>query len=494
MGLNLQWYAEQGFGRLEGFDIDPAAIAAARELASTSGSPARFWVDDAMKPCRLPAGPYDVIEALNTTMYMEGFTFENFLATYLPLLADAGVLLFDVIDASYNNVADNQYATADLDKPVNDRRPSEYRIRLAETDIVEQCRSYGLAPVNVWRGRERVPRRVLALRREPAAASAAAPASSRTDRPRILLVADVPNWIFERHARTLDERLGDEFDFTVIFKNQPFDEDAFDLIYPLEWWLVPPQQIRTPAKYVTGIRSHCSWDSGRFDALADHLSTKFSRVHVVSQRLLRRFAPHVPGVVQISHGVDTEHFTAATRADQSGGQVRLGWAGNRFSSAQKGFAEIIEPLGRIPGVSLVFCGYSDRNLSMAEMRGFYDSIDVYVCASDYEGNNNSLLEAASMGRAIVTTDNGAVREYLKHAESALIVRRALPAFTEALVRLRDNPALRASLGVAAAQSVRARFDWKDRAEDYRAFFREALARADRDRLYVTASTLSVCPA
>ena len=301
-------------------------------------------------------------------------------------------------------------------------------------------------------------------------------AVSVSRRPRILLIADVPNWIFERHARTLLALLGDKFEFTLCFQGQPFNEDDYDLIYPFEWNLVASELIRHPSKWITGIRSHCSWDKEPFAAFAERLCCDFQRVHVVSQRLLGIFAPHVPGVVCVSHGVDTQHFAPTTRADQSGCKLRLGWAGNRLSP-NKGFKEIIEPLGRLPGVELVFCGYSDRNLSLDQMKEFYNSIDAYVCASDFEGNNNSLLEAAAMARAIVTTDNGTVSEYLRHGESALIVGRSLPAFSEAVERLRDTPPLRRELGAAARASVVAQWDWRTKAEDYRALFSDALIGA-----------------
>jgi glycosyltransferase involved in cell wall biosynthesis/Tfp pilus assembly protein PilF len=141
----------------------------------------------------------------------------------------------------------------------------------------------------------------------------------------------------------------------------------------------------------------------------------------------------------------------------------------------KGFEELIAPLGRLPGVELVFCGYLDKNLDLEGMRRFYDSIDVYICSSAQEGNNNSLLEAASMERAILTTDNGTVPEYLEHRRSALIVERELPLLIQAVCELRDDPTLRRSLGVHARRAVTSRFDWSRMAPRYSEFFRKALA-------------------
>ncbi len=302
----------------------------------------------------------------------------------------------------------------------------------------------------------------------------AVPPASAPARPRVLLIADVPNWVFHRHCQTLTARLGAEFEFTTQFHGQPFDEDAFDLIYPLEWNMVLPQQVKNPAKYVTALRSHVSWQDQDFLAFAEHLATRFQRVHVVSQRLAKLFRPLVPNLDLISHGVDLQFFQPTTRADQSGRKLRLGWAGNR-ACPTKGFAELIAPLGKLPGVELVFCGYSDKNLDRDQMKAFYDSLDAYVCTSQWEGNNNSLMEAAAMQRAIITTDNGTVPEYLRHGSSAIIVERQLPELIHAVIQLRDNPALRASLGEQARAAVAAKFDWNTAAERYREFFRTALA-------------------
>ena len=299
---------------------------------------------------------------------------------------------------------------------------------------------------------------------------------STSSRPRILLIADVPNWIFERHCNTLKRNLSAEFDFTIIYKDQPFIEDEYDLIYPLEWYMVPPDRIGNPAKYVSGIRSHLVWTDHPFTDVVRYLSNRFNVIHVVSRRLHDLFAPHLPNLAYVTHGVDTAFFTPSTQADQSGRKLRLGWAGNRKSVGKKGFAEFVEPLSHLPGVELVFCGYSDRNLSLDEMRDFYDSLDAYVCASDFEGSNNSLLEAASMARAIITTDNGTVPEYLRHGESAFIVERELPAFIGAVETLRDNPALRVTLGAKAREAVQKSWDWKTKCEEYRQMFRIALER------------------
>lgn len=294
--------------------------------------------------------------------------------------------------------------------------------------------------------------------------------------PRILLIADVPNWVFASHCKKIKELLGKDFDFTIKLYGEPFNEDDYDLIYPLEYRLVK-QKIKNPAKYVTGIRSLISWDNRNLLDVLDILTHQFQAIHVVSKELYTTFKQYLPNVSYVTHGVDTSYFTPTTkRATPATGQIVIGWAGNRNSSA-KSFTQLVKPLDRIKGVKLIYCGFDTRNLSAKQMKKFYEKIDVYVCASSSEGNSNVVMEAASMGCAIVTTSTGTVPEYLADGKSALIVKHELIDIMQAVIKLRDNPRLRLRLGAAARKAV-VSFDWSVKIEDYRSFFLKALRNRD----------------
>lgn len=65
---------------------------------------------------------------------------------------------------------------------------------------------------------------------------------------------------------------------------------------------------------------------------------------------------------------------------------------------------------------------------------------------------NKAVQAAAMGKALVTRDSPAIRRYFRDGESALLVPPASPeALAAALRRLRDDPGLRASLGSGARE-------------------------------------------
>jgi len=294
-------------------------------------------------------------------------------------------------------------------------------------------------------------------------------------RPRVKIIADVPNWIFERHARTLQRLLVDDFRIDIGFHTETTNEDAYDLIYPLEFTLYPLNAIRRPEKFITGIRSHVSWDRIQPEVLGTVLRQRFAATHVVSRRLFEVFAPHVPNLAVLAHGVEAERFAPSSVRMPASPNLSVGWAGNR-KTATKNFDTLIAPIDALPGVELVFCGYSDRNLSLDEMREWYDRLDVFVHASGSEGHNNALVEAAMMGRAIVTTDAGTVPEWLVDGEHALIVDRDASAIRHAVLTLREDLALRRRLGAAARKQAVSLWDWKHRVDDYRSFFTAALDR------------------
>lgn len=292
-------------------------------------------------------------------------------------------------------------------------------------------------------------------------------------KPRILAIADVPGWVFDQHARTLSKMLGDTFRISVDYAGVSYNEADYDLIYPLEWNLVNYQCYRHSHKYVTGIRSHLFWPDVNFIKFTEMLRNNFAIVHVVSRRLYETFEHFVPSLKYVTHGVDTRFFCPWKKAGNNP-SLRVGWAGNRKSPA-KGFETYIKPLESIPNVELVYVGYSDKKLDRQNMKKWYNEIDVYVCSSASEGNNNPLMEAAAMERGIITTDNGTVPEYLTHGKSAIIVERTQWAFRDAVIAFRENRSLCRALGTEARKSVISLgFDWTDTVQGYKMMFEEAL--------------------
>ncbi len=307
--------------------------------------------------------------------------------------------------------------------------------------------------------------------------------------PRILCIVDSPNWIFRRHVSYFEKYLANDFSFDVAFRGNLYNEDDFDLIYPLEFNMVSEDQIKNPEKYVTGIRSFIAWADWNILDFINYLNKNYLRIHVVSKQLFNLFSPFINDLSYVTHGVDTHLFQTANNVVGVPGRLRLGWAGNRLTYV-KGFKEFILPLSNVQGIELTHIGFHDNNIPLVEMPAYYDKLDGYICASSFEGSNNSLLEAASMEKAIITTPCGTAPEYLTDNINALVVDRNFSQIHDAVIRLRDNVDLRTSFGKAAREAlVKGGWDWEVKAESYREFFWKAINFPERGRYQETTSKI-----
>jgi glycosyltransferase involved in cell wall biosynthesis len=99
-----------------------------------------------------------------------------------------------------------------------------------------------------------------------------------------------------------------------------------------------------------------------------------------------------------------------------------------------------------------------------------------VCLPSYrEGLPKVLLEAASCGRAIVTTDVSGCREVVRHGDNGLLIpARETGPLAETLARLIADPALRQKMGLAARARAMAEFSATDVLRQTLAVYREVL--------------------
>jgi len=140
-GLNLLWFAQNGFARLSGFDNDATAIAVGRELFKQTLIEPFLWVDEGLSPTHLPQHQFGAILALNWTYHANNFDLLTFLQTYRPKLTARGYLALDAIDRSYDKVPNNQYLTSDWERPERMRRPTEYKTRYFQDEVIAYART-----------------------------------------------------------------------------------------------------------------------------------------------------------------------------------------------------------------------------------------------------------------------------------------------------------------------------------------------------------------
>jgi glycosyltransferase involved in cell wall biosynthesis len=94
-----------------------------------------------------------------------------------------------------------------------------------------------------------------------------------------------------------------------------------------------------------------------------------------------------------------------------------------------------------------------------DMVALYNALDVFVLPSYREGFSRSAMEAAACGVPMVLSDIRGCREIGTDGEHLLLVPPGdADALHDAVLRLLDDPALRARLGSAAQARAAAEFD------------------------------------
>ena len=161
--------------------------------------------------------------------------------------------------------------------------------------------------------------------------------------------------------------------------------------------------------------------------------------------------------------------------------VRSGWTGNsKFKDSEgdsdmKGVEGIIKPaieeLQR-EGYS-VELNLADRNIKMIpqeEMPKFYNSIDLYVCASKTEGTPLPIIEAMAMGVPVISTDVGIVSEAVGECNKKYILKeRTKEDLKNAIKSIIKNKQDFEEISKENIEKVK-QWDWKVIAQQYKEFF------------------------
>ena len=109
------------------------------------------------------------------------------------------------------------------------------------------------------------------------------------------------------------------------------------------------------------------------------------------------------------------------------------------------------------------------------VQSFLAGADIFVCSSITEAGPMTVWEAMSMGKAVVTTDVGSVRQYIEDGISGYIVPVG---DTKALInKVQDlilNPELAKRMGIVAREVAKEKLDVLPAAQKYADFYKQVL--------------------
>jgi glycosyltransferase involved in cell wall biosynthesis len=96
---------------------------------------------------------------------------------------------------------------------------------------------------------------------------------------------------------------------------------------------------------------------------------------------------------------------------------------------------------------------------LSDVRSAIEACSVYVLPSYREGTPRTVLEAMSMGRAVITTDAPGCRETVVDGENGFLVPvKSVESLVNAMVRFITEPTLAATMGALGRQLVEEKYD------------------------------------
>jgi spore coat protein SA len=171
-------------------------------------------------------------------------------------------------------------------------------------------------------------------------------------------------------------------------------------------------------------------------------------------------------------GVDVL-LRAVHRARQiNPGPIKLMVAGD---SPNKAYTRKTRMLSRKLGLKARFLGSVPHN----RIHRIYRQADCLVCPSQgHEAFGLVNVEAMASGIPVIASDNGGIKEIIKHNRNGLLVSnyRDSGAFAQAIVRLASNRKLSKHLGSRARQDCLKRFTWRATAAALSRIYEAAVSR------------------
>lgn len=238
------------------------------------------------------------------------------------------------------------------------------------------------------------------------------------------------------------------------------------------------------------VSAHCSarrWDSVwlRPDGYA-----QADQVVLTSESQRPLAARHVPAerISVILHGVVIGYFTPPSRRAPRNGRFRMLMLGN----TERDHEFAAQVAARLPGDKFEWRIRTDSHeqahyrglpcvnllprISDAEILAEYQQADVLAMPMLDSAANNVILESMSCGTPVMVNRAGGVPEYVSPACNFLMSNdRNVDEWVEKLLWLEQNRDVAERMR-PATRAWAERFDWRPIAEEYRAMYRQVLAR------------------
>lgn len=294
--------------------------------------------------------------------------------------------------------------------------------------------------------------------------------------PRVLVLADVPNWAWARKAAALKLYLAGRIDVTIAYSTdmsatKVIRSGEHDLYHTFEVSQVGTIPEGWPM--TTGITAHVvrNWEE-RSPGCVREWAQRAIGFHANSMLLKREMEAHLGRKVYYTpNGVD-ENFFRRIRP-RSLTRVVVGYVAR--PNVRKGHDLVVEACRRANVELRSIVRSWKQALTADQMREWYQDIHVLAVSSDMDGTPNPALEAAATECAIVSNRIGNMPEFLTHGVNGFLTERTVEGLADALSNLATRPLAEVeAMGRAARATVMHDWTWRKRADNYAAMWESCL--------------------
>ncbi len=282
--------------------------------------------------------------------------------------------------------------------------------------------------------------------------------------PRVAVVYNFEEWAFSRIARRTCDFLnafGYQARMFTMIEVPPFqDIDAILLIWwgaVVDWLFQIPLHIHV----FTCVFDCFSHRGGRGLAFLRLIAFRSTAIFVSTQDLGRELISRaiIRHAFLFSDSVDSDFFRYVPLSRKDPSDLVIGWAGNsRLGGGLKGLW-IVEAACKQVGLKLQIAEKYSNFVPYEKMPEFYAGIDVLAIASSSEGGPNTALEAASVGRVLLSTHVGLVPQLLGASSGGIIVSRSVDDFIDGLKELQNKVDILPEWGAKNREEVEQRWQW-----------------------------------
>lgn len=308
---------------------------------------------------------------------------------------------------------------------------------------------------------------------------------------KVLIIPDFPNWALDKNAKDLVKYNKSSLKFDICYYND-FEKDwkkyyeEYDILFPMylgSFFASIKSGIPTD-KTITGIRSFKRWDAGKTHPPGYNSKPprkiirdlkKALLVNTHCKKLWYVFAPYIH-IIHTKYTCDLEMFYPEQKRKENN-KVVVGWTGSLTNHPNKrGFYEFIKPIcEEIDGIELKVQAKEDKFITDDnEMRKYYNSLDLYICASRVEGTPRPVIEASACGVPVISTDVGIVPELIDDNYNGFIVDRTYEAIKSKLEWIVENKDQLPEMGKRIRTKMELEFNWQSLVTEWTDYFQFAI--------------------